>query len=212
MSDGDGGDAGGSGAGNGGLADFFWGTTNTGRIGIPHYYGDSVRQLLLGAAALMLIGSPFYSDNLAAEFPFIVIGALLAAALAAIINPRDRWISVVIALLSGAGVVVYAMWGMFGYEIINPVAFVLRLAVAVILLFVFYFSMKTMRAFMLHQVGKRETRDEFEQSDAQVDQEMLEEENVVERFVDQEREVEERADRGEEETHVGHQHSGNLKM
>ena len=60
----------------------------------------------------------------------------------------------------------YAAWGLFEYDSINPVAFVLRLAIAVILLFGFYFSVKTVRAFMLGQIGKRESVDEFD-SDAE---------------------------------------------
>ncbi|MBI5457195.1 hypothetical protein HY971_00530 [Candidatus Kaiserbacteria bacterium] len=175
MSEGGGGDGG----GDGGLADFFWGTTNTGPRKIPHYYGDSVRQLLLGAAALMIISSPLYTNTLRREFPLIVIAALAAAALSAIINPRDRWIPMATALLSGVGLVSYAMWGMFQYENIGPLPFILRMAIAVIFLFAFYFSMKTLRAFMLHQIGKRETIDEFEEPDEKIDQEMLEREQML---------------------------------
>ncbi|MSU73731.1 hypothetical protein EXS56_01170 [Candidatus Kaiserbacteria bacterium] len=176
MSDGGGGDGG----GDGGLADFFWGTSNSGRSTIPHYYGDSVRQLLLGAAALMIIFSPLYSDVLRQQFPFIIIGALLAAAFAALMNPRDKWVVLGSAIVSGTGLVIYAMWGMYGYKSIDPVAFMLRVAVAVIFLFAFYFSMKTLRAFMMHQVGKRETIDEFEETDVKIEQEMLERERILE--------------------------------
>ncbi|MDO8575781.1 MAG: hypothetical protein Q7R90_00530 [bacterium] len=141
---------------------------------IPHYYGDSVRQLLLGAAALMLIFSPLYSDVLRVQFPFIIIGALLAAAFAALMNPRDKWVILGSAVVSGTGLVIYAMWGMYGYKSIDPVAFMLRVVVALIFLFAFYFSMKTLRAFMLHQIGKRETMDEFEDDEVKAGSELLE--------------------------------------
>ena len=55
----------------------------------------------------------------------------------------------------------------------------LRLAVAVIFLFAFYFSMKTLRAFMTKQIGKRETIDEFEEPDVKIEQEMLEREEFL---------------------------------
>ena len=145
---------------------------------VPHYYGDAVRQLLLGAAALMLVASPFYSANLGIEFPFIVVGALISAALAAAMNPRSQWVSIASALLSGVGVAIYAMWGVFGYDATNPVALVLRFAVAVIFLFVFYFSMKTMRAFSLGQIGKREMVGEFESAEERAEEEALERERV----------------------------------
>src|SRR3989344_2340902 len=177
MSDG----GGGGGGGDGGLADFFWGTTNRGPRNIPHYYGDSVRQLLLGAAALMMIFSPLYSDTLRQQFPLIIIGALLAASFAALMNPRDKWVIVGSAVVSGVGLAVYAMRGMYGYKSVDPVAFMLRVAVAVIFLFAFYFSMKTLRAFMLRQIGKRETVDEFEEEDVKIEQEMLEREQAIQK-------------------------------
>lgn len=175
----DGGDGGGGDGGDGGLADFFWGTSNNGRTTIRHYYGDSVRQLLVGASALMMIASPLYSDVLRQQFPFIIVGALLSAAFAALMNPRDKWVILGSAIISGVGVVTYAMWGMFGYDTINPVAFMLRLAIAVVFLFAFYFSMKTLRAFMLRQIGKRETIDEFEEDDVTIDRKTLESQEVL---------------------------------
>ncbi len=129
---------------------------------IAHYYGDPARQLMIGAAALMLIASPLYGNNLRVEFPFEVVGALIAVSFAALTNPRASWISVGDAVISGVGMIVFATWGIIEYDTINPIAFVLRLAVALLFLFSFYFSMKTVRAFMLHQIGKRETVDEFD--------------------------------------------------
>ena len=161
------------------MADFFWGAGTRGPHNIPHYYGDSVRQLLLGAAALMMISSPLYSDALRTQFPPIIIGALVAASFAALMNPRDKWVILGSAVVSGIGLVVYAMWGMYGYDHVNPVAFMLRVAVAVIFLFAFYFSMKTLRAFMLRQIGKRNTIDEFEEEDVKIESEMLERERIL---------------------------------
>ena len=70
------------------------------------------------------------------------------------------------------------MWGVFGYDATNPVALVLRFAVAVIFLFVFYFSMKTMRAFSLGQIGKREMVGEFESAEERAEEEALERERI----------------------------------
>ncbi|OGG49905.1 hypothetical protein A2763_01840 [Candidatus Kaiserbacteria bacterium RIFCSPHIGHO2_01_FULL_54_36] len=132
---------------------------------VPHYWGDGVRQLLLGGATLMVVASPFYGSNLRVEFPFVIVGALVIVAFAALTSPRVWWISAVDAILSGAGAIIYATWGIFEYGTISPIALVLRLAIAFIFLFAFYFSMKTVRAFTLGQVGKRETIDEFEERD-----------------------------------------------
>ncbi|MDO8514858.1 MAG: hypothetical protein Q7S50_04940 [bacterium] len=147
---------------SGGRVDSVWNIPGIAWAAIPHYYGDASRQLLLGAAALMLIASPLYGDNLRIEFPFEVLGAFLAVGLAALTNPRDRWASMGDAVLSGVGMVTYATWGIFEYDSISPIAFVLRLVIALLFLFAFYFSMKTVRSFALSQIGRRETMDEFD--------------------------------------------------
>ncbi len=153
--------------GGGGHVDSIWNVSGVNRWPmIPHYYGDAARQLLLGAAALMIIASPLYSNNLRAAFPFIMVGALVAVAFAALTNPRDVWVSIGNAIISGVGAVVYTTWGIYEYEAINPIAFMLRVAIGIIFLFAFYFSVKTVRAFMLRQIGKLDAVDDFE-SDAE---------------------------------------------
>ena len=144
---------------------------------VPHYYGDAVRMLLLGAAALMLVTSPLYGDNLQIEFPFIIVGALVAACFAALTNPRSSWVSIGSAVLSGAGTIIYATWGIFEYDTLNPIALMLLLVIAVFFLFAFYFSMKTVRAFLLRQIGKRETLDEFDDEFEKAEQARLEREH-----------------------------------
>lgn len=175
MSDGGGG---GEGSG-GGHVDSIWNLAGTDRFpSIPHYYGDAARQLMLGGAALMLVASPLYGDNLRAEFPFIVVGALIAVAFAALTNPRDLWVSIADTLVAGVGFVAYATWAIFGYEAMNPIALVLRLAIGVIFLFAFYFSMKTVRAFMLRQIGRRERVDEFDTEAERANAQELESETM----------------------------------
>lgn len=129
---------------------------------ITHYYGDVVRELFLGGAALMLVSSPLYADALQVQFPFIVVGALVVVALAAFTNPHKQWSCAADCVVAGAAVVVYGMWSLYGYEEVGPIAFVLRLAIAIIFLFAFYYALKTVRAFSLHQIGKQDRFDEFQ--------------------------------------------------
>ncbi len=123
---------------------------------IPHYHGDAARGLLLGGAALLLIASPLYADSIHMEFPFMVVGALFAVAAAALTDPHKRLSLMADAVVAGVGMTVYAGWGLLNYDSANPIAFVLRLAVAVIFLFAFYFSLKTVRAFALHEIGRED--------------------------------------------------------
>lgn len=153
---------------------------STSRVGwwpaIPHYYGDVVRELLLGASALMLISSPWYANSISRELPFVLVGTLAAAAFAALTSPHARWTLRGDAIIAGVGAVAYAGWGIVEYDAINPIALLLRLVIATIFLFAFYFSMKTVRAFALGQIGKRETVDEFEEESERMEEEKLERE------------------------------------
>jgi len=121
---------------------------------LPHYWGDVARQLSVGGAALMLVGAPWYANALTQQFPLIIIGAILAVGFAALVNPLKRSVSVFDAIISGIIAVSYAPWAFFAYDAGEYLSFVLRMAVAIIFLFAFYFNTKTVRAMILHQVAK----------------------------------------------------------
>lgn len=132
---------------------------------IPHYHGDKARMFLLGAAALMLFASPLYADSLKDQFWLIVCGALASVAVAAVTDPHRRGSLMADAVVAGAGMAAYAGWGLLGYDPADPVTFVLRLAVAIIFLFAFYFSLKTVRAFLLKEVGRHDRLGELTTND-----------------------------------------------
>ena len=191
---------------------FFGASTYKPWPSIPHYYGDPTRQFLLAVAALMLLASPLYGNNLKIEFPFEIIGALLCAGIAALISPRSRRPFFGSAIISGVGMVVYSTWGIFEYDSVSPIAFVLRLVIAVIFLFIFYLSMKTYRAFTLHQIGRRETVDEFETEEERVVEEVLERETVGPPplvGMDQDLIESEQSDEPEPQIKPGHHKAGN---
>jgi hypothetical protein len=129
---------------------------------VAHYYGDAVRQLFIVAAAAMLIGAPFYTDVLRAQLPFIMIGALLAVAIAALANPHNKSVFLAGAVGSGVGLVIYESWALYNYFDSTWLEFILREAIAIVFLAAFYFNMKTVRAFVLHTVGRRQEAGEFE--------------------------------------------------
>lgn len=126
-----------------------------GGASIRHYYGDLVRQLLLGAATLMLIGAPFYVDEFSVQMPFIVAGALVYIGLAALMNPWKQWVIGASAACAGAGIIIYELWALWYYTPGEPIQFVLRQIPAVLLIFAFYFSLKTFRAMMMGIIGKQ---------------------------------------------------------
>src|SRR3990167_7129641 len=83
-------------------------------------------------------------------------------ALAALTNPHNRSIVLADAVAAGVAVVIYQAWALFEYESSTWVEFALRELIALIFIAAFYFSMKTLRAMLLHKVGKREEVGEFD--------------------------------------------------
>ena len=128
---------------------------------ITHYYGDYVRELLICGAVLMLIAAPFYVDDLNTELPFLVIGTLIIVGVAALTNPRKRGIMSLDAVTAGVAFVLFQIWALRGYQDEPVVNFVLREAIAIVFLFAFYFSTKTLRNMMLNTIGKPDRPDEF---------------------------------------------------
>ena len=133
---------------------------------VPHYYGDVVRQCFVLGAIIMLVAAPFYTSNLRAELPFVILGALILVALAALTNPHNKSFVVADAVTGGIVVVIYQAWALFDYQSSTWIQFGLRELVALIFITAFYFSMKTLRAMLLHQVGKREKVGEFDSDKA----------------------------------------------
>lgn len=123
---------------------------------LPHYHGDIARDLLLGAVALSLISVPLYADSLREQFPYIITGALVSVTAAALTDPHRRWTLMADAVVAGAAAIIYGSWGFTGYDSAGPLAFVLREAVALLYLFAFYFSVKTVRAFVLGEIGRHD--------------------------------------------------------
>jgi hypothetical protein len=144
---------------------------------VSHYYGNYVRQAMLTAAVLMLVGAPFYANpgTLSSELPFIITAAVVVVALAALTNPKSRFIIMLSSVISGVGLILYEWWALNDYAIISSFAFVIRELIAVLFLVAMYFSLKTLRAMIFGQVGKLDSPADFkEHTDADDIEEMEE--------------------------------------
>ena len=84
-------------------------------------------------------------------------------ALAALANPHNRTIFMAGAVAAGVGLVIFETWALFSYHESTWMQFILREVVALAFLAGFYFSMKTVRAFVMHKVGKRDEAGEFDE-------------------------------------------------
>ncbi len=122
---------------------------------IAHYYGDYVRQIFMGSAALMLVFSPFLSRDVPAALPFEVGGALIIAVLGALTNPTRQISMVANAIAAGIGVLVYELLALNAFYSGSMLAFIEREALAVAFLFALYFSLKTFRNMTFNLLGRR---------------------------------------------------------
>ena len=134
---------------------------------IPHYYGDVVRILMLCGAGLMLVGLPLGSP--AAPLPVVIIMAVIAVGFAALTNPWKQWVIIADVFACAAIAVWYELLAVSAYEIQVSVGFVVGEAIAILYLIAFYFALKTLRAMMLHQVGKPDSLREFGRTQTEPD-------------------------------------------
>ena len=116
--------------------------------------------MLCGVGAA-LIAAPFSSGFIHDAFLFDVIVALAIVAFAAITNPFQFWGLLGDAILCALVVILFEIDAFDNYQRGELVTFVMYEAIAVLFIIAFYFSLKTIRAFSLHQIGRRNTEDDF---------------------------------------------------
>ena len=131
---------------------------------VSHYYGDSVRQLMLTAAGIMLFAMPWYTDDLSIELPFIIFGVVVLVCVAALTTPRKQSVINADAVASGVGLVIFEWWALYSYGSVSIITFGIREVIAILFFFALYFSTKTLRAMRLHQIGKHDTPYDLEEA------------------------------------------------
>lgn len=133
---------------------------------IPHYWGDFVRQFFVAAAVVSVVVLPVWGDILPFGHLVQIAGILLLVLLAGITNPKSEMILIYDAAVSGIGVLLVEATAINYYHYDSYILFLAREVVSVLLLFAFYFSVKTIRAMSMHQLGKTDAEEEREIHDS----------------------------------------------
>lgn len=133
---------------------------------VPHYYGDVVRILMLCGTGLALLVVPFSSGFLHDAFVLDIVVGLAIVASAALTNPHSRLFALSDAVLSAVAVLLFELDAFQNYQSGELTTFVFYEGIAILFILSFYFSLKTLRAFMLHQVGERDSLADFRGSSA----------------------------------------------
>lgn len=142
---------------------------------IAHYYGDTVRKLMLATAIAILVGAPFYATDLRTELPFDIVGALILICFAAFTSPRSRTMMVANTVAAGVGMVLFELWALTAYGEVPPVVVAIRQAIAVVFVFAFYFAGKSLRHMNQMRMGEEASSSEDRIDDLRAMSEELEE-------------------------------------
>src|SRR3989344_2815957 len=128
---------------------------------IHHYHGDIVRELFLITAVISFIAIPLWGDLLPLGTTVEVLSGILLVLLAGLTNPHGRWVLVCDAVVAGVGILLLETVAITFYFSDSFALFFFREVGAILLLFAFYYSVKTVRAMSLGKVGRKETPSEF---------------------------------------------------
>jgi hypothetical protein len=135
--------------------------------GIPHYYGDKVRQLFIGTAVLSFVVMPLWGDLL----PFVGIipqvgAGLLLVLLAGFTSARNvlvmianATVSAISILLLESSAIALQNTGMYKSEL-----FLARELGVLLMLGALYFSIKTVRAQLSGKLGHFDSPLEFDET------------------------------------------------
>ena len=129
---------------------------------IPHYYGDYVRMLFIATAVIAAIAIPVFG-NLLPFGIFAQVGSIIVLVmLAGLTNPHSKTVFAINTVASGIGALFLESIAISQYATTPFLLFAAREAAALVLLFAFYYSVKTLRAMMLGKIGRNERPSEFE--------------------------------------------------
>lgn len=133
---------------------------------ISHYYGDAVRQFFFGLAALITVCIPF-SGNLQLGLIVGIPSIVILVVLAGFTNPRGIVVMVANSIVAAVGVFLVEGIAIVTYGNGNYIPFALLECMSVLFIVALYFSVKTVRAMLAHQVGHNDQWHDFEDEDKQ---------------------------------------------
>ena len=131
---------------------------------IKHYYGDTVRLFFGGIAAVILLCLPFSGVMQLSVFVGIPVIAILVL-LAGLTHPHGRFIMIADVIASIGGLLMAEVIALAAYRAEAWVPLAILEFIGLLFLAASYFSLKTMRAMMMHKIGHIETGNDFADSE-----------------------------------------------
>lgn len=114
-----------------------------------HYYGDIVRVIFVCAGVALII-IPVFLTDVDVSMPLVILSALVLGFLAGITNPRQRWIATANSIVSAVGIILFESAAIGTYQSFGVTfSFLVWQALALAFFFALYFSVKTIRGFLV---------------------------------------------------------------
>lgn len=132
------------------------------KSGIPHYYGDSVRIMFVSCAIVYALSMPLFGNLIPSTTAIGIAIVLALILLAGITSPTMKWLMFVNAAVAAVGIYFLQSAAIFFLDSDSKVLFTLRELCVVLLLFAFYYSVKSFRSMVTHKIGAQSRPGEFD--------------------------------------------------
>lgn len=122
-----------------------------------HYYGDTVRNLFIFGGLIILISYPFFSSLIKAPIAFSIIGCIALVVFAGLMNPRQKWIVILNAIIPIVALAVFEYAAVYTYLNLSPtiglhVAFFwVNQILSLVFFFAAYLAIKTVRGSFIQE-------------------------------------------------------------
>ncbi|OGD95441.1 hypothetical protein A3F02_03260 [Candidatus Curtissbacteria bacterium RIFCSPHIGHO2_12_FULL_38_9b] len=116
----------------------------------PHYYGDVGRLFFLLGGVVMLFSLPLLNQMMPVPAYVSILIIVAVVFVAGITNPAQKWVHILDSVISLVGIILFEYLAILVYTQGNEFfTFLLNQTLAAIFLFAFYFSVKTVRGFVV---------------------------------------------------------------
>ena len=129
---------------------------------VAHYYGNEVRVLFVICAVLLFVLTPIFGNILPGTIYFIPLSSAILLLLAALTNPKVKWVIAIDCIAAGAFLVFVEVAALRLYTSGSSSAFVAREVIGLMFMLALYFSLKTAYAMRFHRIGKTARPNEFD--------------------------------------------------
>lgn len=123
----------------------------SGEVPPKHYYGDSVRKLLLTASVVIVATLPWLYNQWPFTFYVWLVVAFGVVVFAGVTNPRLRLVSLFDFAIASIGFLFFGYEGIHAVETVGAASLLFFTAEVLMLIFLFdlYFTVKTIRGMLL---------------------------------------------------------------